>query len=158
MTTLGSYFSGPFSISNSNPFATMFDPISRLAHPCLQGFNEPVRTRDCPEGAVCLGGTQLPRPLEGWWVDRRSLQALAPSSNRSNATESALAHASQATRGASAEKTGRVNVTRCSRGTCVGTSAGAEAAADPCWTKAGCVCARTEAPFLIESKGYFLQG
>jgi hypothetical protein len=29
----------------------------------------------CPPGALCLGGTQLPRPRKGFWVDRRALNS-----------------------------------------------------------------------------------
>jgi hypothetical protein len=29
---------------------------------------------DCPSNSLCAGGTQMPRPLRGYWVDRSSLK------------------------------------------------------------------------------------
>jgi hypothetical protein len=46
---------------------------------CDRGFYVPVAFKDteclpCPTGAVCLGGTTLPYPKPGFWVDRGDLE------------------------------------------------------------------------------------
>lgn len=42
---------------------------------CKEGFYHPAlsvgeKCIECPEGAVCKGGTALPEPQEGYWAEK----------------------------------------------------------------------------------------